>query len=152
MKKSVLSFILLVSIFLFCLTGCSGDVSSVDMQAVYDSYSPYLPEMVILDEKDMLNLYGVDSEKCAQAIVATCSDGLRSDEVWLIEAVDDVAAEEIVQFAQNRIEREGEETKNYAPEQYAVVEKAQIIDDGNNIVMIISPDVDTLVELYNSAK
>ena len=153
MKKSVLALILLVSMFLICLTGCSDDpAASVDMQAVYDSYTEYLPDMVILDEKDMLNLYGVDSEKCTQAIVATCSDGLRSDEVWLIQAVDDVDAEEIVQFAQNRIDREGEETKNYAPEQYAVVEKAQIIADGNNVIMIISPDVDKLVELYNSAK
>lgn len=152
MKKILLSVLLILA--LVCLTACGGDTAvdaAPDMQQVYDSYSSYLPEMVILDDSSMMNLYGVDSSKCNQAIIATCSDGLRSDEIWLVEAVDDVTAAEILSLAQGRIEREAEETKNYAPEQYAVVEKAQAFSDGNCVVMIISPDVETLVELYNNA-
>ena len=75
----------------------------------------------------------IDSSKCTQAIVANCNDGLKSDEVWLIEAVDSAAAAEIADLAQSRVDREGEETKNYAPDQYAIVEKAKIIEDGKVI-------------------
>ncbi len=151
MKKYIVSLCLIL--VLLCITACGTDESvSVDMQQVYDSFSSYLPEMVILDEDSMLNQYGVDMNVCNQAIVATCADGLRSDEIWLIEAVDAESAEAIAELAQARVDREGEETKSYAPDQYAVVEKAQIITDSNNVVLIISPDVDTLVELYNSSK
>lgn len=160
MKKILIAIIMIITVL--SLVACGGDttepnevsadVSSVNMQEVYDSYASYLPEMVILEEKSMLNKYGVDATKCVQSIVANCNDGLKSDEIWLIEAVDADAAAEIADLAKSRVEREAEETKNYAPDQYAIVEKAEIIQDGNNVVLIISPDVDTLVELYNSAK
>lgn len=149
MKKIIATLLLIAMVFCFAACG-ETETALVDMQQVYDSYTQYLPEMVLLDETSMMNLYGVDVANCNQAIIATCGDGLRSDEIWLVEAVDEQCAQEIAELAQNRIEREKEETKNYAPDQYAVVEKAQIITQGNNVVMIISPDVDTLVELYNS--
>jgi len=150
MKKCIVSVFLIL--ILLCMTACtSSENAYVDMQQVYDSFDSYLPEMVILDEKSMLNQYGVDMSVCNQAIVATCADGLRSDEVWLIEAVDEESAATIAELAQARVDREGEETKNYAPDQYAVVEKAQIITDSNNVVLIISPDVDALADLYNSS-
>ncbi len=160
MKKIIIAIIMIIA--MLSLAACGGetaettdtpaDVSTVNMQEVYDSYATYLPDMVILEEKAMMNQYGVDATKCVQAIVANCSDGLKSDEIWLIEAVDATAAAEIAELAQSRIEREKEETKSYAPDQYAIVEKAEIIEDGNNVVLIISPDVDTLVDLYNDAK
>ena len=160
MKKILVAIIMIIA--MLSLVACGGETkdktetpentSTVNMQEVYDSYASYLPEMVILEEKAMMNKYGVDATKCTQVIVANCSDGLKSDEIWLIEAVDADAAAEIAELAKSRVEREGEETKSYAPEQYAIVEKAEIIQDGNNVVLIISPDVDTLVGLYNSAK
>lgn len=163
MKKFIVSIMMILALLSLVACGGSADettdtntdsesTSTVDMQAVYDSFESYLPEMVILEEKAMLNQYGVDSTKCNQAIVANCSDGLKSDEIWLIEAVDATAAAEIADLAQSRIDREAEETQNYAPDQYAIVEKAQIIEDGNNVVLIISPDVDTLADIYNSSK
>lgn len=163
MKRFLVLLILVLSIF--TLVACSSDEapadnndtdtaveSATDMQAIYDSYTSYLPEMILLDDNSMLNLYGVDTSKCKQAIIANCSDGLRSDEVWLIEANDEAYAKEVATLAQNRIDREAQETQNYAPDQYAVVQNAKIIEDGCNVVMIISPDVDTLADLYNSAK
>ena len=163
MKKIIIAIIMIIA--MLSLVACGGEtaetndkndaaenVSTVNMQEVYDSYASYLPDMVILEEKAMMNQYGVDAAKCKQVIVANCSDGLKSDEIWLIEAVDATAAAEIAELAQGRIDREKEETQNYAPDQFVIVEKAEIIEDGNNVVLIISPDVDTLVDLYNDAK
>ncbi len=150
--KRVISLILVILMVAVMMTACGSSAFTVDMNALYTSYEEYLPEMVTLDDKAMMNLYGVDAEKCNQAIIANCNDGLLSDEVWLIEAVDEAAAAEIVELAQNRVEREKEETKSYAPDQYAVVEKAKILNDDNFVVLIISPDVDALVELYENAK
>lgn len=150
--KRVFSLILVVMMVAVMMTACGSSAFTVDFDTLYDTYESYLPEMVVLDDKAMMNLYGVDAEKCEQAIIANSSDGLLSDEVWLIEAVDEAAAAEIVELAQNRVEREKEETKSYAPDQYAIVEKAKIINDDNFVVLIISLDVDTLVEVYENAK
>lgn len=160
MKKIIIAIVMIIA--MLSLVACGGDtsntadapenVSTVNMQEVYDSFASYLPDMVILEEKAMMNQYGVDATKCTQVIVANCNDGLKSDEIWLIEAVDATAAAEIADLAQSRIDREKEETQSYNPEQFAIVEKAEIIEDGNNVVLIISPDVDTLVDLYNNAK
>lgn len=163
MKKIIIAIVMIIA--MLSLVACGGqtsetsdtpetpaNASTVNMQEVYDSYASYLPDMVILEEKAMMNQYGVDATKCTQVIVANCSDGLKSDEIWLIEAADATTAAEIAELAQNRIDREKEETQSYNPEQYAIVEKAEIIEDGNNVVLIISPDVDTLVDLYNDAK
>ena len=150
--KRVFSVILVVMMVAVMMTACGSSAFTVDFDTLYDTYESYLPEMVVLDDKAMMNLYGVDAEKCEQAIIANSNDGLLSDEVWLIEAVDEAAAAEIVELAQNRVEREKEETKSYAPDQYAIVEKAKIINDDNFVVLIISPDVDTLVEVYENAK
>lgn len=160
MKKIIVAIIMILA--MLSLVACGGEtaetndttqnVSTVNMQEVYDSYASYLPEMVVLEEKAMMNQYGVDASKCTQVIIANCSDGLKSDEIWLIEAVDATAAAEIADLAQSRVEREKEETQSYAPDQFTIVEKAEIIEDGNNVVLIISPDVDTLVDLYNDAK
>ena len=160
MKKIIIAIVMIIA--MLSLVACGGDtsnttdapenVSTVDMPEVYDSFASYLPDMVILEEKAMMNQYGVDATKCTQVIVANCNDGLKSDEIWLIEAVDATAAAEIADLAQSRIDREKEETQSYNPEQFAIVEKAEIIEDGNNVVLIISPDVDTLVDLYNNAK
>lgn len=145
--------ILIVALMMIFVTACN-DTSAVrvDMYSVYESFSEYLPEMIVFEDKKVLDQYGVDTSVCPQAIVATCSDGLRSDEIWLIEAPDEANAQDIAKSAESRVEREKTETKDYAPDQYKVVEKAEIIVDGNNVVLIISPDVDALVSLYEDAK
>lgn len=151
MKKILVSLLMIV--VLLCTTACGGnEATSIDMNALYQSYTEYLPEMIQLDDKAMMDMYGVDKTLCKQAIIANCTDGLKSDEVWLIEANDAESAATIAELAQSRVDREAQETKDYLPDQYKIVEKAQIIEDGNNVVLIISADVDAMIELYNSAK
>lgn len=146
---------LLLALLMLCLCGCgkedtSKDVS-MDVQSVYDSMVSTLPEMLPMDEMMMLNFCGIKAEQCAQAVVAVCSDGLRADEVWLIEAKDAAALEELKSMAEGRLTRKGEESITYSPEQYEVVQKAQVITVGNYLAVLVSPNVDKLVELFNQA-
>ena len=76
---------------------------------------------------------------------------MRSDEVWLIEAKDEAALETLRQLAQTRIESKLEETVSYAPDQYVVVEKAQILTNGLYLALLISPDVDALKAGFEAA-
>ena len=118
-----------------------------DLQALYDTMAAQMPEMIVLDETMMLNFCGIAAEDCAQAVVATCANGLRTDELWLIQAVDEEALDRLQTLAETRLRIKGEESISYSPEQYAVVEKAQLYTSGLYLALIVSPDVDALAEI-----
>lgn len=145
---------LLLAVMTLCLCACSGSEPAqvnMDVNSLYTSMEATLPEMVKLDDAMMLNLCGIEAAKCKQAVVAVANDGLRADEIWLIEAQDAETAAQFEKLAQNRIKYKGEESITYSPEQYAIVQKAKVILSGNYLTVIVSPDVDTLVGLYNTA-
>lgn len=147
-------FVLLLAVLMVMLAGCGGQQSKVaemDMQAVYDSFVPSLPEMLLMDEDMMLNFCGIEAAQCEQAVVAVCSDGLRADEVWLIEAKDAAALKELEALAQSRLTRKGEESITYSPEQYEVVQAAQVITAGNYLAVIVTPEAAALAELFQTA-
>lgn len=151
MKKYIA---LLLAVLMLCLAGCGGKDQTknvIDVQAVYDSMADVLPEMLPMDEAMMLNFCGIKAEQCKQVVVAVCSDGLRADEVWLIEAVDEGTLEELKSLADGRLTRKGEESITYSPEQYEVVKKAEVITAGNYLAVLVSPDVDALVKIFNEA-
>jgi hypothetical protein len=152
MKKMIA---LLLAVMMLCLAGCGGkDTGSdiqVDVQSVYDSMVGVMPEMLVMDEMMMLNFCGIEAEMCQQAVVSVCFDGLRADEIWLIEAKDADSLKQLETLAQSRLERKGEESITYSPEQYEVVQDAEVITNGNYLVVIVSPDVADLVEIWNQA-
>ena len=151
--KKVISLIL-VSVLLLSLAACGGkkeEAVSLDVDALFESYSQYLPDMFYPDEATMLNFLGINVEDCIRYKVAICAEGMRSDEVWLIEAKDEAALETLRQLAQTRIESKLEETVSYAPDQYVVVEKAQILTNGLYLALLISPDVDALKAGFEAA-
>ena len=123
----------------------------IDLQTVYTGMAAALPEMVTMDEMMALNLCGIRKEDCAQMIVTKCADGLRADEIWLIEAKDAAALKELQGLAQSRLDRKGEESITYSPEQYAVVQAAQVITAGNYLAVIVTPEAAALAEQFNTA-
>ena len=151
--KKVISLILAFALLL-SLAACGGkqeEAVSLDLDALFESYSQYLPDMFYPDEATMLNFLGINVEDCIRYKVAICAEGMRSDEVWLIEAKDETALETLRQLAQTRIESKLEETVSYAPDQYVVVEKAQILTNGLYLALLISPDVDALKAGFEAA-
>ena len=128
------------------LTACGGKESpkSADLSALYDNLTASMPQMLPMDEETMLNFQGIEIADCVQAKVAICAEGLRADEIWLIEAKDEAALEKIQALAEARIQAKGEETVSYNPEQYAVVQEAEVFTVGNYLFLLVSPDADTL--------
>lgn len=150
--KKVISLILALALVL-SLAACGGKekAPSVDLNTLYESYSQYLPDMFTMDEMTMMDFLGIDVADCTQFQVAVCSEGMRSDEVWLIEAKDQAALENLRQLAQTRIEAKLDETVTYAPDQYVVVEKAQIVENGLYLALFISPEVDAMKAGFEAA-
>ena len=142
--KKILALVL--CILMLILTACGGKESpkSADLSALYDNLTASMPQMLPMDEETMLNFQGIEIADCVQAKVAICAEGLRGDEIWRIEAKDDAALEKMQARAEARIQAKGEETVSYNPEQYAVVQEAEVFTVGNYLFLLVSPDADTL--------
>ena len=152
MNRRIVS-LLLVIVMLLALSACGGkNAKQVNMDELYQQLLETMPDMILIEDADMrLNLMGIRSEDCAQVVTAVCADGLRTDEVWLIEAKDAAALERIAAMAENRLFAKGEESITYSPEQYAVVQKAVTVTEGLYFAMLVSPDVDALKAVVDAA-
>lgn len=126
-------------------------VKTVDLDKVYSDCAKVMPEMIALDSDMMLNYCGIKAEDCKKSLVYICGDSLLTDEIWLIEAVDEDALKTISDLADKRLEAKGEESITYSPVQYEVVQKAKIVTVGNYFALLVSPDVDELEKIVNGA-
>lgn len=150
--KKMFALILVICLMLtLAACGSSAKQKTMDAQAVYDSYQQYLPEMFFPDESTLLNFLGIRAEDCAQYKVAICAEGLRVDEVWLIEAKDDAALQHLQELANNRIQVKLDETESYVPDQYPIVQKAQVLTNGRCLALLISPEVDAMKAGFEAA-
>ena len=153
----------IISLFLiFCLcaalvacgqTQPNAPAAQLDMPQVYAKLqqAAQLPEMIEMDELLMLDYCGIKAEDVSQAVVLVCADSLKTDEIWLLEAVDAKAAGRLVELAEKRLAKKGEESITYSPEQYQVVQKAQLIQVGNYVALLVSPDAEAMAQVFNQA-
>lgn len=109
-----------------------------------------MPEMMQVEEDMLLDLYGIKAQQYKQAQVYLCVNSLRADEIWLIEAADAEALAALKTLAENRLTAKDEESVTYSPEQNAIVKKAHLATYGNYLVMIVSPDVETITAAFKT--
>ena len=146
--KRIIAVLLLVAL----LAGCGSTAKNVNMEELYAALeSVGMPEMVSLKADMMLDFYGIKAEDVKQAVVTVCSDGLRADEVWLLEAVSADAAAKLKGLAENRLKQKDAESVTYSPEQNAIVMKAFLTVEGNYVILIVSPDVEAMTAKVNEA-
>ena len=156
MKKIVC--LLLSMVMLLSLAACGGKDSDnspkeLNLAETYTTITQnvQMPGMMQLDSELMLDMFGIRSEHCKQAVVYLCENSLQADEIWMIEAKDAAALETLKGLAQSRIDQKDAESITYSPAQNEVVKKAQIIVTGNYLVMICSPDVETIAAAFRTA-
>ena len=148
--KKIIAVTLLLALL---LAGCGAPAAKeVKLEELYvDLESVGMPEMVKLGSAMMLDFYGIREEDVKQAVVTVCSDGLRADEVWLLEAVNADAAAKLKDLAEKRLKQKDAESVTYSPEQNAIVKKALLLVEGNYVIMITSPDVEAMTAKVNGA-
>jgi len=153
MKKTIRLALALMMLLALC--ACGQDEApapkKVELQPIYDSFLPSLPDMMIMDESIRLNLLGVKTEDCAQVICAVAAVGLQADEVWLIEAAGTEALENLKTLAENRLNAKKEETSFYSPDQFAICEDGRILTEGNYLAFIVSPEADSFEAAFKDA-
>lgn len=153
MKKFTAFVLVLTLVLSLAACGGSGEAAAkkVDLAAVYAGYAAFMPDMFQPDNDTMLNFLGIEAADCTQAVVYICADGMRTDEVWLLEAKDAETLEKLKGLAEVRLQAKADETESYAPDQYAVVQKAQLLTNGNYLALLVSPEVDAMKAGFEAA-
>lgn len=145
--------LLALALALLLLSGCAAPekkTETIDLKAVYQAMEKTgaLPDMTAVPESMLLDFYGIDPAWCAEALFMVSADSLLADEVVLIRAKDEAAAKRILPFLESRMQAKAEEAQNYSPEQYAIIKQGRILSQGVEMALIVSPEVDQLVSLY----
>ena len=120
---------------------CGKENAAADLGKLYEELNSGddMPEMIPLSLKQMESYYGLDLSACPQFAAGICDDGLRVDEIWLVEAESAESAARILEAARAHVEQLCSETENYLPDQYVVARDARVLQIGNTVALLISP-------------
>ncbi len=106
--------------------------------------------MEISSVDKLLDYYGIDPIDVAEFQVMMNSSGVEQDEIAMIKAVDEEAADLIAEKFNTRLESKKQQMKNYLPDQYAMLEKCSVEQDGVYVYMFLSADAQAMTDIYNS--
>lgn len=138
---------------LFSLAGCQkqSETPDVDLTAVREAMleaqnteDPYL-----LETDALLNLYGISSEDVAQSASFVTMSGTFPDEIILVRAVDEKAAERIAESLAARLDEVKVQSQTYDPDNYKAAQACKVDTNGLYVSLILSPDQEALTAIYN---
>ena len=153
MNKRWLALLLLL---LMALSACAAPAAPARPDAPRDLASVYqkmeesgaLPPMVSVPLSMVPDFYGIEEEMLSDSLFKVSSDSLLADEVVLIRARDEAAAMAILALLNERMATKADEAKDYSPEQYAIIGKGQVLSQGLELALLVSPQVEKLLSLY----
>ena len=125
-----------------CGTAPAAEGKKADLSALYESCTALMTPMMPVDDTMRLDFMGIDDADCAQVYTAFAEDGLRADELWLIEAKDSEAFDRLRTLAENRMQAKKDETESYSPDQFEVVKQGVILEQDLYLALIVSPDAE----------
>jgi len=152
MKKLV--YAILLFCLVFGLAACGGAKAlDVDVEQLLSDMATKVgwKDMMTMSSKHLKNLYGIAEADVVKFSGVMKNDGITADEILLIEAENETKADALKEKLQARLKNKANEAKDYLPEQYAVIEKAEIKQKGQYLALLVSPDVDALSKLWEAA-
>jgi len=101
--------------------------------------------------EDLMPNYGIDAADVKQFAAYVDSTGIKGDEIIFLEGKDADAAKRIKEKLDARYQQKETEMKDYLPEEYAVLKKCGVNQNGNYVSMIVSPQYEELNKIYDAA-
>ena len=109
------------------------------------------PEMLELTERTITGYLGLKPENYRDGRFYLCANNLKADEIWLIEAEDEVAASAMLDKAQERIAMKVSSYEKYLPEESEVARHGIAVTKGSYAALFISPDAERMRDIFLSA-
>ena len=152
MKKAV--SLLLSLICLVSLAACSGGgAKNADLVKVMEEIEKQvtMSDMMEITENDLKSVLGVDPVDVKQFAAKIKSTGTEYDQVLLFEGIDTDKANNIKKALDTWYEYEKSQTVSYLPEQYAIIEKCSVKQQGNYVSLIVSEQADKINGIYEES-
>lgn len=147
--KKIVGIIALIAVLAVLLCACGEQA-----QPLSDVFGTIKTEYKITDMVEFEDVaalerfYGIGADDVAEFAGGVNNSGVNQEEIVLIKAKDTDAAEAISEKLNNRLQSKLNETKNYNPEQYAIIEKCTVDTDGLYVSMIISENAEGIKKIY----
>lgn len=150
-KKSLFLFLAILSVALFA--GCSKGAANanVDLNAVMKDIKSQVTftDTMDLTKDDLNSNYGIKAEDVKQFSALADTTGIKADELVMIEGKDADAAKRIKTALDTRYQDKINANITYLPEQYAIIKKCSVQQNGNYVSMLVSPNAEKIVKIYD---
>ncbi len=150
--KKIISIIALVAVLAAALCACGGSNSKT--QPLSDIFAQIKNEYKITDMVEFEDIstldkfYGITADDVDEFAGGINNSGVNQEEIVFVKAKDAEKAKAIAEKLNARLKSKLNETKNYNPEQYAIIEKSNVDIDNLYISLIISENLDGIKKMY----
>ena len=103
-----------------------------------------------VDQTNLTALYGIAGEDVAECACCITMNGIFPDEILLIRASSDEAAQRIVQSLETRLAEVKNQSKNYDPGSYEIAQKCRVERTGLYIDFFVSAKHVQMRALYQA--
>ena len=138
-------------VFIICLIVSLSAGTNKNIQEISESSVKYATEskMKKRSANDAAKTFGFDAQK-AEGVVYYCNDSIMDvSEILIVKLKNSSDTKEFEEAVQKRVENQQNLFKNYAPEQYALLQNSIIETDGNTLFYCTA---ENNKEIYNSFK
>lgn len=111
-----------------------------------------LPEMVDVADDYLESALGLTPEDCDSAVYYLLAEGMAPDEIVIIKAKDDAFAKEIQKKLEDRLDYKKQAAQLYLTEYMPVIQAGVVRRDGLTLSLIVSEQVEQIVQIYEQYK
>ena len=109
------------------------------------------PEMLELTGKTVESYLGLTPDDYLDGRFYLCANNLKADEIWLMEAEDEAAAQALLEQARERIQVKADSYAAYLPEESEIARRGAAVAKGRYVALFLSPDAARMQELFLAA-
>lgn len=140
---------------LFSLCACSAPAAELPapeelFAAIINTVE--LPEMTDVADDYLESVLGLFPEDCDGAVYYLLAEGIAPDEIVIIRAKDDSSAKDIQKKLEDRLDYKEQAAQLYLTEYTPVIQAGIVRRDGLTLSLIVSEQVEQIVQVYEQYK
>jgi hypothetical protein len=154
-NKKFLITVVVGTVVLGALTGCSGKEEAKNISAVEIGekikQAVNLDEMKEGDNDKLQKIYDINADEIENFVLYVAPTNLKADELAIIKVKDANDVENVKEKLSKRIEEQGKSFKDYLPDEYFLIEKHVLKTKDNYVLLAISKDADKIESAFDEA-
>lgn len=153
-SKKFITIMILILISAVLMAGCSKSQDNAKSPAVKD-INEKIKETVDIsnmregDENKLSKLYKINLDDVEEFVLYTAPSNMKSDEIAILKVKDSKNVDSIKEKISQRAAAQAESFKDYAPEEYYLIQKNILKSQGNYILFVVSENVDKIQEVFD---